>query len=245
MMLEQNRDAIPHPFSYYGSKHRLSSKYPAPETSTIIEPFAGTAAYARRYWRPGIQVKLFEINPVVSGVWEWLIGADYDAVMQLPLIRTKEDLQGIQNKHARNLVGFNLNSSSTSPAKTPSKWMLSGTAPTTFWGEARRKRLAESVHMFDDWQVTCCSYMDVDTSTDGTWFVDPPYEGKKGSHYKFGSDKIDYKQLGRWVQQLSSQVIVCEGDNAQWLDFEPIASISGTSRAKTVEKVFLKGCTNA
>ncbi len=243
-MLDKNRDAISPPFSYYGSKHRLSLKYPAPETSTIIEPFAGTAAYARRYWQPGIKVKLFDINPVVAGVWEWLIGADYDDVMQLPLIRTKEDLQRIQNEHARNLVAFNLNAASTSPAKSPSKWMLSGVRKG-YWGEARRKKLAESVHVFDDWQITCCSYEDVDTSTDGTWFVDPPYQGKRGSHYKFGSNEIDYKKLGQWVQKLSSQLIVCEGNEAQWLDFEPLATCLGASRAKTVEKVFLKGCTNA
>jgi len=238
-------DAIPHPFSYYGSKHRLSKKYPKPQTSTIIEPFAGTAAYARRYWKPGMQVKLFEINPIVAGVWEWLIDADYDDVMNLPLIQTKADLLEIENKNARNLVAFNLNASSTSPAKTPSKWMLSGLKPKSYWGEVRRRRLAESVHVFDDWQITCCSYEDADTTVNGTWFIDPPYEGKKGSHYKFGSNQIDYNRLGQWVQRLSSQVIVCEGDNAQWLDFQPIGTFAGTSRACTQEKVFIKGFKDA
>lgn len=35
-----------------------------------------------------------------------------------------------------------------------------------------------------------------------------------------GSSTIDYKVLGEWVLSLPGQVIVCEGDGADWLPFK-------------------------
>jgi len=232
---------IPPPFSFYGSKHRLSRCYPRPETQRIIEPFAGTASYSRRYWRPGLEVLLYDIDPIIVGIWEWLIQADFEKVMSLPLVQTREDLEKIEDPNARNLVAFNLNSSSTRPARSPSSWMKSGLKKSTFWGEFRRERLARSVSNFDSWKIENLDYRDIDKDIEGTWFVDPPYIGKKGSHYKHGSGLIDYESLGQWIMNLQTQVIACDADDASYLDFETLSVLSGTSRSRTKELVYKKG----
>ena len=36
---------------YYGRKKKLVNRYPSPEYGTIIEPFAGSAAYAMKWGR--------------------------------------------------------------------------------------------------------------------------------------------------------------------------------------------------
>ena len=36
-------------FSYFGSKHSFATEYPAPVYDTVIEPFAGSAAYAHAH----------------------------------------------------------------------------------------------------------------------------------------------------------------------------------------------------
>jgi hypothetical protein len=65
-------------FSYYGSKHRIIDKYPAPVHGRIVEPFAGSAAYATRYyWLP---VTLYDANPKITGSNFGLKGHKTEAV---------------------------------------------------------------------------------------------------------------------------------------------------------------------
>lgn len=59
---------------------------------------------------------------------------------------------------------------------------------------------------------------------DATWFIDPPYRGRPGSHYRYGSKLIDYTNLAAWCQMLPGQVIVCEQHGADWLPFERLSS---------------------
>lgn len=78
-----------HPFfSFFGSKWRLAPSYPRPEASTIIEPFAGSAGYSLRY--PAHRVKLFDIDPVVVGVWKYLIAVSERELLRLPDVRRGE-----------------------------------------------------------------------------------------------------------------------------------------------------------
>ena len=84
------------------------------------------------------------------------------------------------------------------------------------------------------------SYQSVDTSTPATWFVDPPYQSA-GKHYRFGSDRIDYAHLSAWCQNLPGQTIVCEGGDANWLDFERLADIKTTRSGKrATEAVWMR-----
>lgn len=47
-------------FSYYGSKSKIIRYYSEPKHDIIIEPFAGSAQYAFKYWDK--QVTLIEKN---------------------------------------------------------------------------------------------------------------------------------------------------------------------------------------
>ena len=58
-------------FSFFGSKWRVANYYPAPKHTIIIEPFAGSAGYSLRY--PNHQVRLYDADPIICGVWDYLI----------------------------------------------------------------------------------------------------------------------------------------------------------------------------
>lgn len=57
-------------WGYYGSKSKIIEKYPPPKFDTVIEPFAGTAQYALKYWDRNII--LIEKYDVICNLWKWL-----------------------------------------------------------------------------------------------------------------------------------------------------------------------------
>ncbi len=78
-------------FYYYGRKKQIARHYPAPEYSTIIEPFAGAAAYALHgeHWHN--EVILVEKDQKVASIWEWLIEeATSDSILRLPELKVGE-----------------------------------------------------------------------------------------------------------------------------------------------------------
>ena len=63
----------PHMFYYYGRKKQIAKHYPEPSYDTIVEPFAGSAAYSLygNHWKR--RVILVEKDDRVSQIWKWLI----------------------------------------------------------------------------------------------------------------------------------------------------------------------------
>lgn len=224
---------VPPPFSFYGGKHRISGKYPEPTTDVIIEPFAGSAGYSCRHGH-NRQVILFDADPVLCETWQWLIDANFDDVMDLPLLDDGETVDVIESPGARNVVGFWVNKGCSKPAKRKSSWGKSVGDVSYFWGAKCRRRLAENVHHFNTWEIHNIGFENIPSEflqTKATWFVDPPYQGKQGTHYSCGSQGIDYNQLGKFCKSLADQVIVCESSNATWLDFEPLCELSGAAKS--------------
>jgi len=78
-------------FSYYGSKTKLIHLYPAPIHDTIIEPFAGAAAYAMAHWQK--QVILYDAYPKIAAVWQYLINATEADIMALPDLKPGDKVQ--------------------------------------------------------------------------------------------------------------------------------------------------------
>jgi hypothetical protein len=74
--------------SYYGAKHRISVYYPAPRYRTIREVFAGSAGYACRY--SDHAVELYDLNPIIAGVWDYLIRVEPAEIRALPAWMEKE-----------------------------------------------------------------------------------------------------------------------------------------------------------
>ncbi|MBI3715380.1 MAG: hypothetical protein HY255_05250, partial [Betaproteobacteria bacterium] len=78
-------------FYYYGRKKQIARYYPDPSYRTIIEPFAGSAAYALydNHWQN--DVILIEKDSRVASIWQWLIEtATPEKIRALPDLKVGE-----------------------------------------------------------------------------------------------------------------------------------------------------------
>jgi hypothetical protein len=210
-------------FSFFGSKWRVALHYPQPINPTIIEPFAGSAGYALRY--PEHEIRLYDIDPTICGVWDYLFHVSAAEIRRLPLSFSHIDELDLCQE-ARLLIGFWLNKGTVHPSKSPSRWMrdYQTRQPGVYWGERIRERIASQVGAIRHWKITQSSFLEIPDQGPATWFVDPPYE-VAGRAYKFHD--IDYPALGEWCRSRSGQVIVCENAGATWLPFAQFRTIKG------------------
>lgn len=210
-------------FSYFGSKWALARHYPTPTHATVIEPFAGSAGYALRHHER--DVLLVDLNPVIAGLWRWLIGVSAADVLALPLdVDSIDDLHACQE--AKWLVGFWLGRAQRGPSRQRTPWARDGRWPLCFWGESIRARVARQVESIRHWTVREASYLALPLET-ATWFVDPPYE-RQGRSY-LGAGALDYDAIGAWCRSLPGQVIACENRGADWLPFKEFRTARANS----------------
>jgi len=234
-------------FSYYGSKWRAAKHYPAPQHASIVEPFAGGAGYALHH--ASRNVTLYDIDPAIIGVWNYLIDASERDICRLPVkFESTEHLRIAQE--AKWLIGFWLGIGSQHPRLTPATSMrkrLAGLTPvgtgggnnvSSFWCETTRDTLASQVKYIRHWKAFCQSFASI-RNKKATWFVDPPYDCKAGRAYRFHD--IDYKKLAGWCQDRRGQTIVCETAGAEWLPFQSLKSIRSV-RGWSKEVIYT--CTN-
>ncbi len=223
-------------FSFYGAKARIAEEYPKPEFDTIIEPFAGAAGYSLMY--PEKNVILYEKDPLIAGVLDYLIRVDSKEIMDLPLIepdKTVDDYQICQE--AKWMIGFWLANGKQRPNKKLSKWSTKRNEwpnlTANFWGIRCRERVARTVDVIKHWKVYNQSWENSERHNDkqSTWFIDPPYI-KQGHHYTEGSRNIDYNTLTDWCKDRKGQTIVCESLGAEWLDFRPLIEIQGIGKGR-------------
>ena len=226
-------------FTYFGGKWRIAKHYPYPKYKTIIEPFAGSAGYSLHY--PQKNVLLFDLDPVICSVWDYLINVKESEILSLPLEIT--DVREIQLcQEAKWLIGFWLNKGSVSPRNIPGKWMRSNCRPNSYWGEVIRSRIASQLDYIRHWKIKNISYDKIDNQY-ASWFVDPPYH-KSGFMYRF--NKINYDNLSEWCKLRHGQVTVCEQDGASWLpfsSFRTVKALEGKKGAKqSKEVVWINKC---
>lgn len=204
-------------FTYFGGKYRTAPRYPEPRYATIIEPFAGSAGYATRYHQR--KVLLFDLDPIVAGTWEYLIGVSPDEIRRLPLWdETWDNVDELDlPQEARWLIGWWLNKGTSSPRKSPTTRMRSGCRPKSHWGPVIRERIATQVDAIRHWEIRCASYEEV-PNAEASWFIDPPYQ-EAGCSYRCGPDDIDFTHLAGWCRERIGQVTVCESEGADWLPF--------------------------
>lgn len=223
-------------FSFYGGKWRAAPHYPTPVYDTIVEPFAGAAGYSMRYAH--LNVVLYDADPVIAGIWDYLIHVSEQEILALPTVVSHVDDLCIAQE-ARHLIGFWLNTGSSTPCKTPSAWMRAGTRVTSYWGEAVRGSVARQVQYIRHWRIFQADYAEAENRP-ATWFVDPPYVvwGHRYRHHN-----VDYKHLANWCQSRNGQVIVCEQEGADWLPFVPCwrtGETAGPKRKPSKEVIFTK-----
>lgn len=212
--------------SYYGSKFKLTrmGAYPPPRYSEIIEPFAGGAGYSL-YWHDR-DVTLIEVDPSLVAVWRWLIAAKPEDILSLPLIaldQTRDDVTW-PCEEAKLFVGYWLSPGNPYSCNKPTSWTE---GKSSSWCAKTREDIARQIHIIDHWSIIEGSYdVALDYLAYGlfTFFIDPPYEGKPGLSYRFGSNKLDYSKVATFCKSLNGQIIVCESTKANWLDFQPLCA---------------------
>lgn len=224
---------------YYGGKWRAALRYPAPLYTTIVEPFAGAAGYSLRY--PDRRVILVERYAVVAEMWRWLIAASPAEVLRVPCVEAVADLPGWVPAGDRALVGFSMNSAITSPrSELSAGWrsLASQGRKRVGWSAAQRDLVASQVAAIKHWRIIEGDYTAAPPIA-ATWYVDPPYSGRAGSHYVHGSGALDFDALALWCRGLVGQTIVCETAGASWLPFVPMGeSKAGPGRAPSREAVW-------
>ena len=224
-------------FTYFGGKWRIAQHYPMPVYDTIIEPFAGSAGYSLHY--PHKKVLLYDLDPIICGVWDFLIRSSEADILALPSkVVDARDLPVCQE--AKWLIGFWLNKGMTAPCNIPGKWMRDhlrqGQRINSYWGDGIKRRIASQLCRIRHWKIKNTSYVSI-PNRDACWYIDPPYTDR-ASRYRYS--KVDYPALAEWCRERRGQVIVCEQEGATWLPFAPFRAaktMEGCKGSKSIKEV--------
>jgi site-specific DNA-adenine methylase len=207
-------------FSYYGTKKRIAHIYPKPQYDIIIEPFAGAAAYSMLY--PEKQVILYDTNPKIFLIWDYLIKANKKEILNLPNIETKQKVTDFNLSDAEKyLIGFCINRGSSNPkitATTRNSW------------NKYKIEIANNVEKIKHWKIFNESYENIPNQI-ATWHIDPPYQ--KAGKYYFGHNKMNYENLSKFCKERLGQVMVCENEGADYLPFTFLTDHYGSIQKNT------------
>lgn len=203
-------------WSYYGAKTNIVHLYPPPKYGKIIEPFAGSARYALRYFDR--EILLVDKYDVVIKVWKWLQQCSPKDILRYERKwKVGDRLENIQIdcEEAKMLLGF-LITTAEKPRKQVTSWIGD---PTRDRINFSLRRISNNLFKIKHWTIVEGCYTEL-ANEKATWFIDPPYE--IGGHaYVHNNKKIDFMKLGYWCKNRMGQVIVCESGNANWLPFIP------------------------
>lgn len=225
-------------FSYYGAKWRMAPLYPVPRYGELVETHAGSACYALLY--PHLKVTLCDSDPVIAGIWQYLIRVKEAEILALPdVVQHIDELGSSAPQEARWLVGFWISRSRQHPSRRVSGWMHQRGRRGRFWTETTRQRIAAQLRHIRHWRVIHGDHH-VLANRPACWFVDAPYKGRPGKKYRHGSGRIDYQDLGLWCRERLGQLIVCEAQGADWLPFEPLAVVQSNTRKWSPEAVYMQ-----
>ena len=207
-------------FPFYGSKWNMARYYQEPVYNHVIEPFAGSAGYAT--FHNCATVSLFDLDPIIVGVWDYLMSTSPAEVLALPdLANVGDNVDDFAiPQEARWLIGFWLNRGSAAPKKSRTAYSARVDRAQLNWGQKAKERIASQLPLLAGWKVTLGSY-DTAPNEKATWFIDPPYEDK-GRYYRVKFSQ--FGELAAWCESREGQVMACEGPGATWLPFTPLGS---------------------
>lgn len=215
-------------FYYYGRKKQIAKYYPTPRYDTIIEPFAGSAAYSlyKENWKK--RVVLIEKDKKVFDIWDWLINeATTTEINNLPSLKIGEKSSDFLHIiHAVTKMAFQFRTIKVT-AVLERNWEIS------------KRVMAQNLYKVKHWEIINGDYTEA-PNIKATWFVDPPYKGSAGRGYRFGSDTIDYNILADWALQRNGELIFCEGKDGDYLPFRPLVNSKGVAGKTNKEVIFYK-----
>jgi site-specific DNA-adenine methylase len=211
-------------WSYYGSKSKVVDCYPRPVYERVIEPFAGSARYALKWWDR--DVLLVDKYEVVVRIWQWLQRCTPKDILKLPepklgeTIR-REDFDCIEQAW---LMGFLVQQGVNAPRLTVTKFAVDNIYH-------QKQTIANNLFKIKHWQIQLGSYEDI-PNQEASWFIDPPYQ-VGGEYYVKNNRSLDYASLATWCQTRQGQVLVCENTKATWLPFKPMKTMTGAMYTTT------------
>jgi len=213
-------------FYYYGRKKQIAKRYPEPEYSAIIEPFAGAASYSLHgdNWRRDIT--LIEKDERVADIWRWLINdATPGEILALPDLKVGErSTEFLHIIHAATKMAFKYKRIKVTPV-LERNWEIS------------KRVMAANVHKVKHWSIIHGDYT-LAEDLEATWFIDPPYKAGSGDGYAYGRRQMNYGALARWVGSRRGQVICCEGIAGDYLPFRPLLDMPGVAGKISKELIY-------
>jgi hypothetical protein len=224
-------------FSFYGGKSRIAHLYPVPKHDLIIEPFCGGASYSLLHGE-GRSVWINDADPKVYGMWTFLRDQLPDWLERIPPsvsvgVRASELVPGAPEGLV-SILQAEANQG-TQGARGVHDQVTSMGAKC--WPRLQRK-LQWAHEKVQGWKITNLPFAAVADETSNqpnptaTWFIDPPYNNAAGARYRQQVD--DYAELRDFCLSRTGQVIVCEGEGAAWLPFQPLVERRGVrSRYQT------------
>ena len=158
-------------WSYYGSKTNIVDFYPKPLHDKIIEPFAGSARYALKYFEK--DVLLVDKYDVITKIWKWLQLCSPEDVLSLPRFKKGENINEFSYdcEEQRFLVGFLVGFGFADPRKTASPRMRNRPNAMNY----TIKKIASQLYKIRHWEIRLADYQEI-ANTRATWFIDPPYQ---------------------------------------------------------------------
>jgi site-specific DNA-adenine methylase len=221
-------------WSYYGSKSKIIDLYPPPKHQTLIEPFAGSARYALKYFDR--DVILVDKYDVIIKLWQWLQQCSENDILNLPRLKKGDDIRKMNlSDQEFSFLSFACSAGSSTPRYSVSRFGQQN-------AKSLYRNVSKNLFKIKHWTIIHGSYQDLENQQ-ATWFIDPPYQFG-GHEYKESNKKIDFQELAQWCQSRNGQVIVCENTKADWLDFRPIKDFIGTQKLKTTEAIWSNLPTN-
>lgn len=207
-------------------KKQIAKHYPAPNFDTIIEPFAGAAAYSlfQNNWKK--RIILLEKDPKVAEIWKWLIhSATVEEIKKLPDLKVGEkSSEFLHIIHAATKMAFHFKTIKVTPV-LERNWEIS------------RRVFAENLYKVKHWEIICDDYTAA-PDVEATWFIDPPYKDSPGLGYKFSSKFIDYNALANWALDRKGEIIFCEGEFGDYLPFKPLLELKGVAGKSSKELIY-------
>lgn len=216
-------------WSYYGSKANIIHLYPPPKYGKVIEPFAGSARYALRYWDRDITI--VDSYDVIIRIWQWLQKCSEGDIKKLPRIfKQSERIDDVKFDcdEAKLLMGFLFGKGAERPRK---KIVDRITLHRPNYVNYHLKRIASHLQFIRHWKIVLGDYREID-NTEATWFIDPPYQ-HGGAAYVKSSRSINFPELAEWCRSRNGQIIVCENTKADWMEFKPLVKQRGSVKTTT------------